>query len=103
MEVSPYVGGLGSMVSGVCRAIAALGLVVFATAAMAQPVVPSSVQPGREQQRFIEQAPPLSQQGGTAISLPSTVAPKGADRVNVVVRAVHIEGMTVSTQEQVAP
>jgi hemolysin activation/secretion protein len=70
---------------------------------MAQPVVPSSVQPGREQQRFTEPPPPLSQPGGPAISLPSTVAPKGADHINVLVRDVHIVGMTVYTQEQLAP
>ncbi len=95
------------MPSGLCRVIAALALVVVATAAgtaaMAQPVIPPSVQPGREQQRFTEPPPPLSQPGGEAISLPSTVAPKGADRIKVLVRAVHIEGMTVFTQDQMAP
>jgi hemolysin activation/secretion protein len=91
------------MPAGVCRVIAALALVVVATAAMAQPVIPPSVQPGREQQRFTEPPPPLSQPGGPAISLPSTVAPKGADHINVLVRDVHIVGMTVYTQEQLAP
>jgi hemolysin activation/secretion protein len=91
------------MPAGVCRVIAALALVVVATAAMAQPVIPPSVQPGREQQRFTEPPPPLSQPGGRAISLPSTVAPKGADHINVLVRDVHIVGMTVYTQEQLAP
>jgi hemolysin activation/secretion protein len=92
---------------GLCRVIAALAVVVIATAAMttamAQPVIPSSVQPGREQQRFTEPPPPLSQPGGAAISLPSTVAPKGADRIKVLVHAVHIVGMTVYTQDQIAP
>jgi hemolysin activation/secretion protein len=92
---------------GLCRVVAALALVVVATAAttatMAQPVIPPSVQPGREQQRFTEPAAPLSQPGGAAISLPSTVAPKGANRIKVVVRAVHIVGMTVYSQDQIAP
>src|SRR5260370_25620277 len=70
---------------------------------MAQPVIPPSVQPGREQQRFTEPPPPLSQPRGPAISLPSTVAPKGADRVKVFIRGVTIAGMTVYTQDQVAP
>jgi hemolysin activation/secretion protein len=91
------------MRSAVCRATAALALVVVATAAMAQPVVPSSVQPGREQQRFNEPPPPLSQPGGRAISLPSTVAPKGADQMFVLVRDVHIDGATVYKQDELAP
>jgi hemolysin activation/secretion protein len=91
------------MPSGICRVIAALALVVVATAAMAQPVIPSSAQPGRERERFTEPPPPQAEPGGTAIALPSTVAPKGADRMNVHVRDVHIVGMTVYTQEQVAP
>ncbi len=92
---------------GLRRVVAALALVVVATAAttatMAQPVIPPSVQPGREQQQFTEPAAPLSQPGGGAISLPSTVAPKGADRIKVVVRAVRIVGMTVYSQDQIAP
>jgi hemolysin activation/secretion protein len=91
------------MRSAVCRATVALALVIVATAAMAQPVVPSSVQPGREQQRFTEPPPPLSQPGGSAISLPSTVAPKGADRMFVRVRDVRIEGATVYRQDELAP
>jgi len=91
------------MPSGVCRVIAALALVVFTTAAMAQPVIPPSAQPGRERERFNEPPPPQAQPGGPAISLPSTVAPKGADRVNVLVRDVEITGTTVYTREQLAP
>src|ERR1700716_760627 len=91
------------MPAGVCRAIAALALVVVTTAAMAQPVAPSSTQPGRERERFTEPPPARAEPGGTAISLPSTDAPKGADRINVLVRDVHIDGMTVYTQEQLAP
>jgi hemolysin activation/secretion protein len=90
------------MRSDVCRAIAALALVVVATAATAQPVVPSSVQPGREQQRFVEPPAPLSQPGGATISLPSTVAPKGADQTFVLVRDVRIEGATVYQQGELA-
>jgi len=88
---------------GVCRAIAALALVVVTTAAMAQPVIPSSALPGRERERFNEPPPPQAEPGGPAISLPSTVAPKGADRMNVLVRGVEIAGATVYTREQLAP
>jgi hemolysin activation/secretion protein len=90
------------MPAGLCRVIAALALVVVATAAVAQPV-PPSVQPGRERERFTEPPAPLAQPGGQAISLPSTVAPKGAEHINVLVRDVQIVGMTVYTQEQMAP
>jgi hemolysin activation/secretion protein len=91
------------MPSGVRLVIAALALVMVTTAAMAQAVVPPSAQPGRERERFTEPAAPLAEPGGRAISLPSTVAPKGAEHINVLVRDVHIVGMTVYTQEQLAP
>jgi hemolysin activation/secretion protein len=91
------------MPAGLCRVIAALALVIFATAAVAQPVIPPSAQPGRERERFTEPPAPLAEPGGQAISLPSTVAPKGADRINVLVHGVQIVGMTVYTQEQMAP
>jgi hemolysin activation/secretion protein len=78
--------------------------VAFATAAMAQPVVPPpSSQPGRERERFTEQQGPLSQQGGATISLPSTVAPKGAEHIMLHVQGVHITGATVYTPQQLAP
>jgi len=82
--------------------MAALAMVAIATAAVAQPV-PPNVQPGRERERFTPPNPPLSEPGGPGISLPSTVAPPGADRINVRVRAIQILGMTVYTREQVAP
>jgi hemolysin activation/secretion protein len=82
--------------------VAALVVVAIATAAVAQPV-PPNVLPGRERERFTPPTVPLSQPGGTAISLPSTVAPPGADKINVRVRGIVILGMTVYTKEQVAP
>ena len=90
------------MPAGVCRAFTALALVVFTTAAVAQ-VIPPSAQPGRERERFTEPVAPQAEPGGAAISLPSTVAPKGAEHIKVLVRDVHIVGMTVYTQEQLAP
>jgi hemolysin activation/secretion protein len=91
------------MPAGLCRLMAALALVIITTAAVAQPVIPPSAQPGRERERFTEPPAPLAEPGGQAISLPSTVAPKGAERINVLVRGVQIVGMTVYTQEQLAP
>jgi hemolysin activation/secretion protein len=91
------------MPSGVRRVIAALALVVVTTAALAQPVIPPSALPGRERERFTEPPAPLAEPGGQAIALPSTVAPKGAEHINVLVRDVRIVGATVYPQEQLAP
>jgi hemolysin activation/secretion protein len=89
------------MRAGVCRLMAALAMVAIAATAVAQPL-PPSVQPGRERERFTPPTAPLSEPGGATISLPSTVAPPGAERVKVRVRAVQIVGMTVYTPEQMA-
>ena len=90
------------MRAGACRLMAALAMVVVATNALAQ-AVPPSLQPGRERERFTQPAAPLSQPGGPGISLPSTVAPPGAERIKVRVRSIQIVGMTVYTQAQIAP
>jgi hemolysin activation/secretion protein len=90
------------MRAGICRLVAALAMVVASTAVMAQ-VIPPSAQPGRERERFTQPTAPLSRPGGPAISLPSTVAPPGADRIKLLVRGIQIVGMTVYTQEQIAP
>jgi hemolysin activation/secretion protein len=91
------------MPAGVCRLIAALALLVVTTAALAQPVVSPSAAPGRERERFTEPPPPQAVSSGPGIALPSTVAPKGAERMYVFVRDIHLVGMTVYTQEQIAP
>jgi hemolysin activation/secretion protein len=81
-----------------------MACVLFATAVTAQPVVPPpSSQPGRERERFTAPPTPLSQQGGTTIALPSTIAPKGAEHIKLRVRAVHITGVTVYKPDQLAP
>jgi hemolysin activation/secretion protein len=90
------------MFAGICRIVAMWASVVIATAAMAQPI-PPSVQPGRERERFVEPRAPLAQPGGTAIALPSTVAPEGAAKITIKVRAVEITGSTVYGSDQLAP
>jgi hemolysin activation/secretion protein len=90
------------MPAGVCRIIAALAMVMASTVAMAQ-IVPPGEQPGRLRERFDQPQAPLSEPGGPAISLPSTVAPAGADRTFIVVRSVRVTGITVYTQEDLAP
>ena len=66
--------------------LSALALVSLMTAAAEAQVIPPSDQPGRERQRFIQPAAPQAQPGGPVVTLPSTVAPKGADKVFVLVR-----------------
>jgi hemolysin activation/secretion protein len=58
--------------------------------------------PGRERQRFETPQPPRAQPGGATITLPSTVAPEGADKVKLLLRGVRIEGSTVYSFEDLA-
>ena len=75
--------------------LAALALVSLMTAAAEAQVIPPSDQPGRERQRFIQPPAAQAQPGGPVVTLPSTVAPKGADKVFLLVRGVEITGSTV--------
>lgn len=61
----------------------------------AQAQIPSSEQPGRLQDRFIDLPAPQSLPAGPRVSLPSTVPPPGADRIALVVVDVRIVGATV--------
>jgi hemolysin activation/secretion protein len=99
------------LIAARARVAAATLALVYAvtvlTALIASPAdaqtIPSSLQPGREQQRFSEPQAPLSQPGGPGIALPSTVAPKGAEHMTLLVRGIRITGMTVYKQEDMAP
>jgi hemolysin activation/secretion protein len=90
------------MVSVVCRIAAALAIAAVPIIAVAQ-VIPPSEQPGRERQQFTEPQAPQARPTGPAISLPSTVAPKGAEKVFVRVLGVHIVGSTVYGTDELAP
>jgi hemolysin activation/secretion protein len=72
------------------------------TAARAQ-VIPPSDQPGRERERFVQPPTPQVQPAGPTVTLPSTVAPKGAEKVFLVVRGVEITGSTVYGPKELAP
>jgi hemolysin activation/secretion protein len=89
------------MVAGVCRVVAALAMVCLSCAAVAQ-VIPPGDKPGRERERFAEPPTPRAQPGGTAITLPSTVAPAGAEKIRLVIRAVKVTGSTVYKPEDLA-
>jgi hemolysin activation/secretion protein len=67
---------------------------LLATTARAQ-VIPSSELPGRERQRFLQPPTPQAQPGGPVVTLPSTVAPNGANKVFLRVLGVEISGSTV--------
>jgi hemolysin activation/secretion protein len=66
-------------------------------------VVPPSVQPGRERERFTEPQAPRAQPRGAPIALPSTTAPPEAKTVVLVIRQVRIVGSTVYRDEDFAP
>ena len=79
------------LVFGVCLAACA------ASAAIAQVIPPST---GRERELFTEPLAPRAQPGGTAISLPSTAPPPGAEKIKIVLRGVRIVGSTVYSADQ---
>ncbi|MFZ3354502.1 MAG: ShlB/FhaC/HecB family hemolysin secretion/activation protein [Xanthobacteraceae bacterium] len=82
--------------------LSALALVSLMTAAAEAQVIPPGDLPGRERQRFIQPAAPQAQPGGPVVTLPSTVAPEGADKVVVLVAGVEIGGSTVYGKKQLA-
>src|SRR5437764_3448015 len=90
------------MRSRVYRMIATAAIMLFSLPAVAQ-VIPPSDLPGRERFRFEPPAAPRSQPGGATISLPSTVAPPGAETVRLFLRDVVIEGSTVYRFDEFAP
>ena len=89
------------MAAGACRLFAVL-LMLVPVAAVAQ-VIPPDAQPGRERERFVEPQRPRAQPGGDNISLPSTVAPQGAERITLTISRVVITGATVYSEADLAP
>jgi hemolysin activation/secretion protein len=83
--------------------LAALALLSLMTAVANAQVVPPSEQPGRERERFVQPPSALSQPAGPVVTLPSTVAPKGAENVFLLVRGVKITGSTVYQPKDFAP
>lgn len=90
------------MAAGASRLFAVLTMLVLPAVAAAQ-VVPPSAQPGRERERFVQPAPPQARPGGDSISLPSTVAPQGAERITLTIGRVVITGATVYSDADLAP
>ena len=81
--------------------IAILAIVGLSATAVAQPVPPGAA-PGREREQFVDPPAPRAQPGGT-ITLPSTVAPDGADAIRLTVRGFKIVGSTIYGEPELAP
>ena len=89
------------MTAGGRRFFAALAILMLPVGAAAQ--IPSSELPGRERQRFVDPQAPRAQPGGDTISLPSTVAPPGAERITLTISRVVVTGATVYSDADLAP
>ena len=86
-----------------CRFVAALVLLASLQPALAQ-IIPSSELPGRAREDIAQQPrAPLSRPGAPVVSLPSTVAPEGAEKLMVTVRGVRITGNTVYSAADLEP
>ena len=90
------------MAPGGCRLLAVLAFLLLPAVAVAQ-VIPPSAQPGRERERFVDPQAPRAQPGGDTISLPSTVAPAGAEGIRLTISRVIITGATVYSEADLAP
>src|SRR5438270_632793 len=98
------------MIRRLCRYTAALALLGMPVAAVAQvlpPIPRTGVSgtdlPGREQQRFQDPPGARAQPRGPVVTLPSTVAPPGAENIKLVIRSVEITGSTVYSADALAP
>src|SRR5437764_12605265 len=78
-----------------CRIVACATLAMLAACAPAHAQLSGSTAPGRERERFQEPPAPLSQPAGPRISLPTTVAPPGADKITLTLNRVIVTGSTV--------
>src|SRR5215210_6949569 len=91
------------MVAGRGRCLAVLALLFLPVTAVAQ-VIPPGAQPGREREQL---APPMqgpqARPGGGTITLPSTVAPAGAESIKLTIGRVVITGATVYSEADLAP
>ena len=89
------------MPAGSIRTFAALTLALLPVCAVAE--VSRGDLPGRERERFVEPPAARAQPGGDSISLPSTVAPAGAESIKLTVSRVVVSGATVYDAAEFAP
>ncbi len=86
------------MIAGRCRLLAVLAFALLPVTAVAQ-----SDQLGRERERFVEPQAPRAQPTGPTITLPSTVAPAGAEGIRLSISRIVITGATVYSDADLAP
>jgi hemolysin activation/secretion protein len=91
MLVAPFIGA------------SILGASIFGASVPALAQISPSDLPGRELERFREPVAPRAQPGGATVSLPSSVAPAGADRTTLTLARVVILGNTVYRPDEFAP
>ena len=91
------------MSAGYNRICAVLALLLLLPATAVAQVIPPSDLPGRERQRFEQPQAPRAQAGGPVITLPSTVAPAGAESIRLTISRVVIRGATVYSDADLAP
>src|ERR1043165_2998285 len=90
------------MAPGMCRLLAVLALVLMPAVAAAQ-AIPSTAAPGRERQQIAPPAPGPQAQPTATVTLPSTVAPAGAESVMLTISRIVITGATVYGEADLAP
>src|ERR1041384_4589592 len=91
------------MAPGKCRPWGAVALVLLPVAAAAQGVPPGAA-PGREREQLVPTVQgPRAQPGGATITLPSTVAPPGAESIKLTISRIVITGATVYAEADFAP
>jgi hemolysin activation/secretion protein len=83
------------------RVVVAAAVLGFPVAAAAQ--IPSSEQPGRQQQRFVEQPAAKAKASGPIISLPSTGIPTGAAAITLLVNDIRVVGGTAYPAAELKP
>ena len=92
---------------GKCRIIASAAMTMLAAwllglaPALAQ--IPGTDAPGRDRERFQQPIMPRAKPGGPPITLPSTVAPEGADRITLTLGRVFVVGGTVYRPAEFEP
>src|SRR6185295_14725739 len=90
------------MFAGICRIVAAWAMVsATAIAAVAQ-IIPPSELPGRERERFTTYPAAPTAPGAPLLGLPSAQPTPSASNVQIIIRDVHITGVTVYRPEELA-
>ncbi|HZS53851.1 MAG TPA: ShlB/FhaC/HecB family hemolysin secretion/activation protein [Bryobacteraceae bacterium] len=88
------------MLKNVCRLGFTGTLLVCLSSLAAAQLIPPSVEPGRERQRFTEPPTPRAQPSGPTVMLPSTIAPAGAAQIRLHLKDIRVVGSTVYSEAE---